>query len=227
MAIDVRLARGDIHFTIEKAEQWNREFDRLVEYLLLSCKQGDLSPVFVLLNGDDLFGRYLSLALSGSRVSIRCDGGIARFAFSSSGKLYSCPAASEYKDEAYANFEIHEISKRIESRAKECVECDFKRFCGGECPLESKANRGPNVVLCTVKRHVALLALFLAETLRTERPSLFEEARQFVKDKMDCDKENKALASYRAAHPEWTFTTAKRHFDRKDADEFNGYKRRC
>ncbi len=188
---------------------WMFEYEKLAKKLLGDLSQNNCRFFFLLMNGEDFFGRQLTRAFGGLRVLRRCDAGISRIYVGMGGKDYICPAAASEKEET--------ITSLLGSQPlpnTSCHECPFRLICGGECAIELAHNDGkPREALCQFKRHLILLANYIERVAHNDFPILHASIRKFAKEKEARNREDPQLRRFLDTHPDLSFTEAKKQFD--------------
>lgn len=207
-----RPARGEFGLDEASEQKWEKEYDKLTSKLVKDIGNGDLSTFRRLMNGDDYFGKYLNRSFANSRVVTRCDACITRFAVDINGLVSGCPA-----NQGSFNLEDSLVENSVNVEGKErysCVECPFKFWCGGECQVVLATKKKPNPILCKFKKHLIVLAGFLACYAFEINESLAIQLQNFAIEKLNRLKVNRELTSFLTAHPGLSFTEAKALFDK-------------
>lgn len=210
--LSFRPARGDLGLDEVSEQKWEKEYDKLTSKLVKDVDVGDISTFRRLMNGDDYFGKYLTRSFANSRVVTRCDACITRFAVDINGLVSGCPASQgsyNLEDSLVENSVILEERERCF-----CTECPFKFWCGGECQVVLASKKRPDSVLCKFKKHLIVLAGFLACYAFEINESLAIQLRDFSIEKLNRLKVNRELTSFLTAHPGLSFTEAKALFDK-------------
>lgn len=99
-------------------------------------------------------------------------------------------------------------------QTQHCLECRFKYYCGGECPVEIDMRGGINMSNCELKTHLIELAAFLKLYALEKNRNLFAELNGFCKEKAARFKIDADLWGYCEKHPELAFTEAKARCDK-------------
>ncbi len=214
--ISYRFARGSENcIDKENVEAWKEEYDKLAYFLLEEALCGNLKHWFVLLNGDDYFGRFLCLALTKSKTLNRCDGGISRFAVDFNMNVYPCSAATECS-ELEIRDELNDSPRlNFMKQAHTCEGCSYKCYCGGKCRIELIRIGHPNENLCLLKKHMINLAFFLSLTIEKENREIYEKLKEFVYRKRNRQKKDNQLSEFLENNPNLSFTDGKIIYDKK------------
>lgn len=210
--VSYRPARGPFGINRSNLAPWCREFDQLAEYLLGEALSGNLAPLFTLLNGDDFFGRFICLAIDGKFAANRCDAAISRFSLDVDGKIYGCAPMSGI---VHAQIEKPDPIKAYLAQLRACAGCPWRPLCGGECPVELARMGFVDSFHCLFKRHLIILANYIALRLSRDSPPSFEGLKDFVKAKKARHRIDPDLSKYLSEHPDLGFVEAKRRFDRE------------
>ena len=214
--LSFRIVRSPIYgLTNEALIKWKDEYTRLAHKLKDDINKSDLKIFKCLMNGDDLFGRYLCKMFSNSRTLNRCDGGITRFTCDIDGKIYGCPASSGINDFEVDKDIIIETSKmELCRQANQCLDCPFKFYCGGECKLETNTYGHINKNNCEFKKHLIKLSAYLKIYCLNHNLEMYETLNDFVLEKKARYRIDKKLDSFCASHSNLTFMEAKKEFDK-------------
>lgn len=212
--LSFRPVRGELRFDDEAVVNWNKEYDRLSLRLLDDIEKDDKALFLRLMNGDDFFGRYLNRAFGRQMVLNRCDAGISRFSVDIDGKIYGCPALSMFKDKCLTKIGVLYSKERFLQQAHQCLDCDFKIFCGGSCEVEV-ADGADLKNMCNFKKHLILLANYLQLKCEEINPKLDLFLQDFAMKKMRRNERDKELIAFLKSHPHYSFTKGKKVFDKK------------
>ncbi len=207
--LSFRPARGMLGLDLESEKSWEDEYEKLGKRLLDDIKRDNQILFMAIMNGEDYFGRYLVRTVGSKRTFTRCDAATSRFAVDIDGKIYPCPACAENE-----TFLLDENLFSVTSQAKRCLDCAFKYFCGGECPLVLSINKGPSDANCKFRKKLIVVSMILAETMRIYNPRLLLSLNDFCTDKIRRLKKDPELYRYMEANPKLTFTEAKMAFDK-------------
>ena len=63
-----------------------------------------------------------------------------------------------------------------------CSNCAFRYICAKECLIELDANDGPNKIMCTFKKYLILLAIYLYLELKEKNKEAYDDIYKFCKD---------------------------------------------
>ena len=207
--LSFRPARGDYGLDLESEKAWEKEYDLLGARLLEDIKANDKTLFMALMNGEDYLGRYLVRTIGSKRTFTRCDATTSRFALDIDGQIYPCPACAEIGTPTL-NTDLFSMV----SQAKRCLDCPFKYFCGGECPLVLSTNQYSSDANCAFRKKLIVISMVLAETMRIYNPHLFRVLNDFCAEKVRRLKKEPELYHYMEANPNLTFTEAKTAFDK-------------
>ncbi len=212
--LSYRFVRGkDYGISDKSAELWIKEYDKLAIFLYDEALSGVLDHWFCLMNGDDYFGRFLCRAILNSKTINRCDGGISRFSIDQNGAIYPCSAATCCKELEIKNDLAISSKEELSRQAHECLNCDFKFFCGGECPIELARLKHPNYVTCKLTKHMICLAFLISLKIEWEKPDIFAILQKFVRRKQFRYRADEDLEIFLEEHPTIAFSEAKKEFD--------------
>lgn len=216
--LSFRLCRSPIYgLTDVSLEKWKNEYTKLTEKLKADIDNTDLRIFKCLMNGDDLFGRYLCKMFGNSRTINRCDGLITRFTCDINGKIYGCPASS-----GISNFKIKEdkiykyAGEELRRQGNECLNCQFKFYCGGECKLETNYYGYINQYNCQFKKHLIKLSAYLKIYCLRHNLNMFKQLNEFCYEKKARNRIDSALKTFCDNHKNLTFTEAKKEFDKEN-----------
>lgn len=213
--LSFRLCRSSFYGLSDSSlEKWIIEYTKLAEKLKNDIDLSNVTIFKCLMNGDDLFGRYLCKMFSNSRTLNRCDGLITRFTYDLNGKFYGCPASSEIREfevcpESISNYSNVELRRQVE----QCRNCPFKLYCGGECKLETNYYGQINQNNCNFKIHLIKLAAFLKIYCLRNNLEMYQSLNEFCHEKKMRNVIDPELKKYCDANPNLSFTVAKRKFD--------------
>lgn len=213
--LSFRLCRSPLYGLDERSlEGWKREYLRLAERLRKDIDSSNVKIFRCLMNGDDLFGRYLCRMFGNSRTLNRCDGLITRFTCDIDGRIYGCPASFGLKDFRIDADSIHQRSrKELERQVLQCWGCPFKFHCGGECALETFFYGHINRFNCDFKIHLIELAAYLKLYCLRNNPEMYKELSGFCREKKARNRIDPELREFCEKNPNLTFTQAKKEFD--------------
>lgn len=217
--ISYRPVRGsNICFDIDSEKKWEKEYDNLFYFLKSEIYKGDDRFFKILMNGDDYFGRYLCRLFSNTRVITRCDSNINRFTINTADKtIYGCPALSVISEQGISMKSAEDLAKNRENNIKnstmECINCEYKLMCGGECALERKENGLPNENMCSFKKHLINLSSLLFLTCFEDNQQLFDKLVFFSIQKNKRNQKNTDLLNFIDKN-KLSFTEGKRIFDK-------------
>ncbi len=216
--LSFRLCRSPVYgLSNISLKKWKNEFSKLAEKLKNDIDISNLKIFKCLMNGDDLFGRYLCKMFGNSRTINRCDGSITRFTCDINGKIYGCPASS-----GIINFQINKIDistyakSELHRQANQCLNCPFKFYCGGECKLETEFYGSINKFNCEFKQHLIKLAAYLKIYCLRNNLNMYEQLYEFCLEKKARNRIDPELKIFCDSHKDLTFTEAKKEFDKKN-----------
>ena len=180
--ISMKIVRSDNKLDFESI---NYQYTRLTDFLIQEIYNNKIRILLCLLNGDDLFGKYISLVLENGIVNHRCDAGIGKFALSSDLKVYCC-SAGIYEDSLCLgdidNIDYVKGRMLIANAISNpiCLKCKIRRFCGHECLVRSVS--GIDDEMCKIKKHLFELALVLSLIIKNNY-SLYIYLLDFLQNK--------------------------------------------
>ena len=211
----VRLC--DESFTVESISAWKKEYSKLTNYIIdRALNYDDIKLLKTLLNGNDYFGKFILRAFSGQRCLVRCDAGLSRFTLDTDGSIYICPAAfNNEKLRIGCNGIIDDtglksmFNNQIEK--KECESCCMKYFCGGECIIEKcKNSMKNNEFMCSYKKHLILLAMYLNLELRKNK-KIYLAVYNFCNEVLFRFRLDVKLSEFLLSHKEYNFCDGKKY----------------
>ena len=202
-------------FTEESEKAWKEKYDELSLYLAECINNNDPRIFYCLMNGEDFFGRYLNRAFGGFRTMNRCDAAISRLSCDLDGNIYPCSAAT--CDPIFIlRTDLKQVFKdNLIAQVHLCLECPFKKMCGGECLIEIAYNNGINPIMCRFKQHLILLAAYLELTCWNKNPNLYEKLQSFSIEKQKRYQKDPELYNFLSRHPELSFVEGKKLFDKQ------------
>lgn len=182
-------------------------YEQFTDLLIDEGLHDGITKLKRILNGDDMFGRYIKKAAVEGWVSRRCDAGISRFALGTDGKIYGCSPATT--TDAYiwpdSKIESHKphFNNSEHMRTQGCDRCLVKNFCGGDCPLVV-INGWHSEQECDFKRFLFIQAERLLGTLWLFKPKVYSRIVSFVDEVLERDLPDAKLvwlAKYRTDIP--------------------------
>lgn len=177
--------------------------------------KNDEKIFYCLMNGEDFFGRYLNRAFGGFRTMNRCDAAISRFSCDLDGNVYPCSSATCDSMFALKNNLTQVFKDNLIAQVRRCLDCPFKKMCGGECLIEIAYNNGINPIMCRFKQHLILLAAYLELTYWNKNPYLYEKLQSFSIEKQKRYQKDPELYNFLSRHPELSFVEGKKLFDKQ------------
>lgn len=216
--LSFRLCRSPIYgLSKNSLEKWENEYLKLTKKLKDDVDNSDLKIFKCLMNGDDLFGRYLCKMFSNSRTINRCDGLITRFTCDIDGKIYGCPASSGIDNFEVQKNKIFECAKEeFQRQTNQCLKCPFKFYCGGECKLETNFYGHINQYNCEFKQHLIKLAAYLKIYCLRNNIDMYEKLNDFCIEKKARYRIDPELKAFCNKYSNLTFTEAKKEFDKRN-----------
>ena len=216
--VSIKPARLDTSssFTFEDIEYWKKEYERLTQILVQNALSGDLKLLLVILNGDDYFGKFINRVFLNYVAYNRCDAGLGRIYITQDGIISHCVPLSVYNKYRFDNLEQYfkENGKSFFVQQlinPNCFHCTLKKLCGGECAVEKENHIANNSVLCELKKHLILLAIYLREELK-ENEEIFKRVYEFCNMKMSRNKINPNFKAILDTHPQKSFAECKKIF---------------
>jgi len=213
--ISFRLVRGAKYgLNEESLQKWMLEYTKLAERMFEDSKRNDIGIYLCLMNGDDLFGRYLCLAFGNQRTMNRCDSGISRFTCDMDGSIFGCPASCSMRMLAIKG-NLQKISEvAFRKQLQSCQGCPFKLYCGGACEVDTVLDNGvENVYTCRFEQHLICLALALKLKVWSENEAFFIRLNSFCEEKAMRRREDPSLMAFLRKNPELNFVDGKKLFD--------------
>lgn len=197
---------------------WCARYDELSDFLLDSSVNGDIRYLKTIINGDDYFGKFIKRVFLGTKVVNRCDGGLSRLALDSNGAVYPCPSSFPFEELRLGTpycLNTNKMSELFEKQLsnKECLSCDVRHLCGGECMVERLLSNGNNKFMCQYKRHLIHLSIEFYLTLRSANSVVFDKVKSFCKEVCRRSKRDDNLYRFLKDHPSLSFSEAKKLFD--------------
>lgn len=213
--LSFRLCRGTVFgLNDEASKEWQKQYEKLALRLQNDIDESNPKIFKCLMNGDDLFGRYLYRMFGNSRTLNRCDGMISRFTYDIDGKIYGCPASFGLEEFALNPSNIKEMQHReLQRQTTQCLNCPFKWYCGGECKIEEKFHNGINKANCSLKIHLIKLAAYLKMHAINNNFDFFKTLNDFCKEKRSRYGIDPSLKKFCDTHPNLSFIEAKNAFD--------------
>jgi radical SAM protein with 4Fe4S-binding SPASM domain len=145
------------------------EYTKLNEFVLSKTLQGNLEYLGALLNGDDYYGKFLLRVILNYKVSTRCDAGLGRFSLTPEMNIIACPGSIGIDDLVVGTLNQGLNYNKIDALwemmigRKNCVDCEARFVCGGECIVVSyyKSLKLDSVdqIMCDLKRHLFKLSV--------------------------------------------------------------------
>lgn len=211
-----RPVRGkEYGFTKDTEKSWEKEYDNLSSYLMECINKNDEKIFYCLMNGEDFFGRYLNRAFGGFRTMNRCDAAISRFSCDLDGNVYPCSSATCDSMFALKNNLTQVFKDNLIAQVRRCLDCPFKKMCGGECLIEIAYNHGINQIMCRFKQHLILLASFLELFCWNKNPALYCKIQSFSIAKQKRYQKDSELYKFLVNHPDLDFVDRKKLFDKQ------------
>lgn len=162
-------------------------YRRLTEKIIDHLKVEDFNYMKSLLNGDDIYGKYILKVLQkGINYDYRCDAGRNRVAVDDKGDLFACSVMNGNKDfyigNIYDGIDQDKQNKFLNSNVKEskkCQACWCHSLCRGECMAISYMNSGklfnPNYYMCEIKQRLISLAVSFEQYLKEKMPESYRK----------------------------------------------------
>lgn len=207
--LSFRPARGEYGLNEKSEKEWEKEYEQLGKKLLQDINENNTTTFMALMNGDDYFGRFLVRAIGSKRTFTRCDASTSRFALDIDGKIYPCPACAEI-----GTYVLNKDTFSIVSQSKRCLDCVFKYFCGGECPLVLSFNQNYSNANCALRKKLIIISMVLADTMKISNPNFNSVLYDFCTEKMKRLRKDPELYHYIETHPTLNFTEAKIAFNK-------------
>ena len=205
----------------ETLDQWINQYDKLAIRLLNEAKDGNLSTFQVLMNGDDVFGRYLYLAFGNYRTLNRCDSFISRISYFN-GRLYGCSAQNKIDNFGVEPNEIEKVRKlKIAEAVHSCIDCAYKLYCGGHCEVEEVYSNINIPFNCKLHKHLINLALYLKLKLLEENYEIFKKINLLARNKYQRNNEFDRFNTFIENNKNLSFKEAKNLYYKINNKEAN------
>lgn len=151
-----RMSYQNFDFTFIK-----KGYNDFIDYLINQTLIKNYDLLYRVINGDDLLGKTILKIISNSKLSRRCEAGIARFSLGVDGKIYPCTPASYHKDLEITKEQIErgENNKYFDFFPKKCEKCIARNVCGTDCYVQLYENSF-NDELCVLKRNIFMLSVY-------------------------------------------------------------------
>lgn len=160
-------------------------YKKLTKRLISELLQENYKYVTPLLNGDDIYGGYISGAFhKGVIPKYRCDAGQNRMTVDDLGNLYACSVMNGNKDFYIGNIwegvETKNRDKFFKSNIKEstvCSKCWCQNICRGECMTISYLTNGEfyhqNDFMCEIRKKLIEMAISFEEYVKHHIPKAY------------------------------------------------------
>ena len=214
--ISIKFARSNDKLDINLIKN---QYTQLANFLVNEIYNKKIDVLMCLLNGDDLFGKYISLVLQNSISNHRCDAGIGKFALNSDLLVYTCSGAV-YSDDlclgSIDNIDYLKGRKIIQNALnnQKCQNCIIQKYCGHECLV--RLSDGMDDFMCQIKEHLLTLALMLSIIIRNN-DNLYLYLVSFLEDKAKRFSGDIEFDDYVKFYDDYSFTDLKmiKDFDEK------------
>lgn len=188
-AISAHLVRdfGDSETSLYKVDidKLIEAYRRLTDKFIQKMQEGDYEYVKPILNGDDVYGSYILLAIQkGLIAKSRCDAGQNRMAVDANGDLFACSVMNGNSDFYLGNIvsgvDIRKRERFVKNNVMEsikCRSCWCQNICRGECMaisyLTSRELYNPNEYMCQIKQKLIELAISFVEYVKRNIPDAY------------------------------------------------------
>lgn len=185
-AISAHLVRdfSDSETSLYKVdiEKLIEAYKRLTDKFIQKMQEGDYEYIKPILNGDDIYGSYILLAVQkGLIANSRCDAGRNRMAVDENGDLFVCSVMNGNSDFCLGNVvtgvDLSKREKFVKNNVMEsikCRSCWCQNICRGECMTISYLTSGelynPNEYMCQIKQKLIELAISFVEYVKRNIP---------------------------------------------------------
>lgn len=221
--ISFKFVRSKKIFTEEfPIIDWIYEYKKLTLFLINNIKKNNYKILYSILNGDDLFGKFIERCFLNVKAISRCDQGIKRLFVDLNGNIFGCPALSEFGKNAIIdinNYNFIDYFKDNLKRENNCEECNFRFICGGFCSVEKFYYIWINKIKCSLIQELIKLAMYFKETLEIENYDAYIKIYDFLIEKRKRLGVNTELYEYlrNAMDRNLSFLELKKEFyDKKD-----------
>ena len=190
----------------------SKGYNDFIGYLINQTLMKQYDLLYKIINGDDLLGKTILKIISNSKLSRRCEAGIARFSLGIDGKIYPCTPASYHKELEMTEEQIEKGENNVYFNyyPKKCQNCIAKNVCGSDCYVQLFEN-SLNDSLCIFKKNIFMLAIYFCGKIETTDFDTYCEVVNMANEiinRTHCDKELNELFS-KCSH-KYSFTELKR-----------------
>lgn len=199
----------------------NNGYNEFVRYLINQVLMRKYSLLYKIINGDDFLGKTILKIISNSKLSRRCEAGIARFSLGIDGKIYPCSPASYHKELEITKkeFESGKNNLFFNYYPDKCNNCIAKNACGSDCYVQLFESSNDNN-LCIFKRNIFMLAIYFCGKIEIENFDIYCEIVKIANEIINRNHFDKELNDlYLKSSHAYTFTNLKKIKDH-DKDKY-------
>lgn len=196
-------------------------YQKLIDNMLSNIEHNNFDYIVPLLNGDDIFGSYISSAFFRGQIEkYRCDAGLNRVAVDENGNFFCCSVMNGNNDFYIGNIETGIDNNRQELFTKSCVDtsvkcnaCWCKTICRWECLAISYLSNDkklyePNEYFCKIKKELIRKAIYFVEYIKEYMPQNYTKLSEYFMSKQDYKRTNPAVWSLFNYLKEYGFETS-------------------
>lgn len=157
-------------------EYINNGYSDFVDYLINQVLMKKYDLLYKVINGDDLLGKTILKVISNSKLTRRCDAGIARFSLGVDGNIYPCTPASYHKalELTKEQIESERNNTYFDTFPKKCESCIVKNVCGSDCYVQLFED-SENENLCYFKKNIFMLSMYFCGKIETTNFDIYCE----------------------------------------------------
>ena len=165
----------------------------LGNFLFEEFQKGNDSYLLMILNSNDMFGKFLRRIILQQYVTKRCLAGCSKVTICPDGVIYPCDSVVGINNKAIGSinnerFDNSEFLNASISTSSECELCDYNLFCGGDCYYNAYINNGdikkPELLACELSKELCISAIVLWHKM-----NVFDKVRSARIYKILCAKE--------------------------------------
>ena len=151
-------------------EKINTMYTEFVAYLKHEISENRLEPLFLILNKNDVFGKFLIRLILQKKHIRRCGAGVNKISVCANGDIYPCDSFLGHEQFKMGNIRTGVASSTLNEmitiyRSSQCRECWIRYLCGGDCYhnayISSRNISEPDQVICEINRHLVKLCIDL------------------------------------------------------------------
>ncbi len=184
------LPDSQVAITKENIGEIKNSYKELASFLLDQTIENTTDYIYLLLNGEDTFGKYIKNVIFNRSVHYRCSAGRGKYSVDYNGDLYICPVGigmekfkigniySEINEREQRKFDTYHVDN-----LKYCKECWAKYICGGQCYIVGETIYGDleetHDVLCEYKKFLIQLSFYFIQRLKKEALDIYKQIYRF------------------------------------------------